>query len=264
VLLNKSDANFRQFDMNYADSNAWVTEKIPPAPKQRTKYGSHDDPSRVSAWKREFDEYVKNGNLPALSMLRLPRDHTSGTTAGISSARAMVADNDYAVGQIVEAISHSPYWKTSAIIIVEDDAQNGYDHVDAHRSIAFAISPFIPRGAHDSRFYNTDSGLRTIELLLGLPPMTQYDAIAPPLNVFDRTADNADPYKAILPSIGILSEINVKTAYRSKDSERLLNPLAEESDPDEELNDILWRSIKGTVPPPRRYTLSLARRDDDD
>jgi hypothetical protein len=160
------------------------------------------------------------------------------------------------VGQIVETISHSPYWKSSAIVIVEDDAQNGYDHVDAHRSIAFAISPFIKKGSHDSRFYNTDSMLRTIELLLGMPPMTQYDAVAPYIDVFGDSPDNDAPYDAVLPTREILAEVNTRKAYRAKDSARLLKTLSEESGPDEQLNDILWRSIKGTTPPPRRYTLA--------
>ena len=264
TLVGKSCAEFRQFDTSYPDSEAWIDAKITPAPKQMLAYGKFKDPSRVTAWKREFAEYVKNGNLPSFSMIRVMRDHTAGTSTGSSSPRAMVADNDYAVGQIVETISHSPYWKSSAIVIVEDDAQNGYDHVDAHRSPAFVISPFIEKGTHDSRFYNTDSALRTIEALLGLPPMTQYDAIAPPIDVFGKTAVNAEPYHAILPSTPILAEVNTRNAYRARDSARLLNPLQEASAPDEQLNDILWRSIKGTPPPARHYTFSVARAKDDD
>lgn len=267
ALLGKSSPNFRQFDMTYADSEAWIEHKLPAAPKQMVAYGEFKDPSRITAWKREFAEYVKNGNLPAFNMLRVPRDHTSGTTEGASSPRAMVADNDYAVGQIVETISRSPYWKSSAIVIVEDDAQNGYDHVDAHRSIAFVISPFIEKGRHDSRFYNTDSALRTIEGLLGLPPMNQYDALAAPIDVFSKTPVNDEPYSAILPAKEIIGEVNTKNGYKALASARMLNPLKEESAPDEALNEILWHSIKGNIKPPeRRYSLSLgdAKRDDDD
>ena len=264
TLVGKSCPEFRQFDTSYADSEAWLNGQITPAPKQMLSYGKYKDPSRVTAWKREFAQYVKNGDLPKFSMIRVMRDHTAGTSPGASTPRAMVADNDYAVGQIVETISHSPYWKSSAIVIVEDDAQNGYDHVDAHRSIAFVISPFIEKGTHDSRFHNTDSALRTIELLLGMPPMTQYDAIASPIDDFSKTAVNAEPYDAILPSKEILGEVNNKKAYRAQDSARLLNPRKEESAPDEQLNDILWRSIKGTPPPPRHYTLSVAQVKDAD
>lgn len=268
ALVGKSDADFRFFDSNYADSEAWVQEKITPAPNQLLEYGAFHDPSRITAWKREFAAYVKNQNLPPLSMIRLIRDHTGGTAAGSSSPRAMVADNDYAVGQLVDTISHSPYWSSSAIVIVEDDAQNGYDHVDAHRSTCYVISPFIAPGAVDSRFYNTDSALRTIELLLGLPPMTRYDALAPPVAVFGPTAAANDaPYEAILPAREILAEVNGKRAYRAQDSARLLNPLREESGPDEQLNDILWRSLRpATTPPPRHYGLltgTAAKKDDD-
>lgn len=258
ALIGENDADFREFDASYADSEAWVKANIAPAPKQMTSYGTFRDPSRVTAWKREFAGYVKEGNLPQLSLLRVMRDHTAGTTAGHSSARAMVADNDYAVGQIVETISHSPYWKSSAIVVVEDDAQNGYDHVDAHRSPCYVISPFIDRATHDSHFYNTDSALRTIERLLDLPPMTQYDAIAPAIDVFGKTTSNSAPYEAIMPAREIIAEVNGQTAYRAADSALLLNPHQEESAPDEELNDILWHSIKGNVPAPqRRYSLRM-------
>ncbi len=265
ALLGHSDAQYRQFDMTYADSEAFGLLGVAPAPKQKATYGALNDPSRVTAWKREFAAFVKNGDLPALSMLRLPRDHTAGTTAGASSPRAMVADNDFAVGQIVQTISQSQYWRSSAIIIVEDDAQNGYDHVDAHRSIAFVISPFVQRGRHDSRFYNTDSALSTIERLLQMPPMTQYDAIAAPLDVFGAQPLNAEPYQAILPSRAILSEVNTAKSPGAAVSARLLDPLREESAPDEALNAILWHSVKGRQKPPaRRYGLRLAAEKDDD
>ena len=266
ALVGKSDPDFRQFDMAYADSEAWKIANIEPAPKQKKTYGAHADPSRVSAWKRDFAGYVKNGNLPALSMLRLPRDHTSGTKAGFSSPRAMVADNDYAVGQIVDVISHSSYWKSSAIVIVEDDAQNGFDHVDAHRSTAYVISPFVEKNTHYNRFGNTDSALHTIELLLGLPPMSAYDAGALPLAVFGKTPSNSAPYEAVLPPSDILAEVNTKASPGAQES-ALLNPLKEESEPDEKLNFILWRALKGNIPAPaRRYSLSapVVKDDDDD
>ncbi len=264
ALVPHTDLNFRLYDMTYADSDAWVIHNAP-APNQMKEYGAHKAPSRFAAWKREFDAYVKNNNLPRFQMVRLPRDHTSGTAPGAHSPRAMVADNDYAVGQLVEAVSKSQYWKKTAIFILEDDAQNGFDHVDAHRSIAFVISPFIKKATRDSRFYNTDSMLRTMELLLGLPPMNQYDAIAAPIAVFDPAAANDAPFEAILPAREIVAEVNKSTAYRAKDSARLLNPLKEESDPDEELNDILWHALKGknTPKPARRYSLRLSVDEDD-
>ncbi len=266
VLVGKSDPNFRQYDITYADSEAWKQHQLAPTASQMPVFGAYKDPSRVTAWKREFATYMQLGNLPALSMIRMPRDHTSGTTAGASSPRAMVADNDYAVGQIVETISRSVVWKSSAIIVIEDDAQNGFDHVDAHRSTAYVISPFVEKSRLDSRFYNTDSALRTVELLLGLPPMNQYDAIAPPLDVFGKTPDNDAPFTAILPARAIIGEVNTRTAYRAAASALILNPLREESAPDEELNNILWHAIKGDQKaPPRRYTLPIeVAKDNDD
>ena len=265
VLMGKTDGSFASFDTTYPDSDARRALVVPAAPKEKTVYGAFNDPSRFAAWKREFDAYVKNGNLPQLSMVRFMRDHTAGTTPGLSSPRAMVADNDYAVGQMVQAISHSPYWKSSAIVIVEDDAQSGYDHVDAHRSTAYVVSPFVRSRCRDSRFYNTDSALRTIELLLGMPPMTEYDAIAPPFDIFAAHPENAGPYVAVLPAAAIVGEVNGRTAYRAADSARLIPTRREESAPDEALNDILWHAIKGAIPAPRRhYSLSApAARDAD-
>ncbi|WP_395094716.1 alkaline phosphatase family protein [Armatimonas sp.] len=257
ALIGVTSDEFRVYDTSFADSEAWLKHGLPPAPKQKVAYGKKGDKSRITAWRREYTELTASGKMPKLMLVRLGRDHTAGTAAGQSSPRAMVADNDYAVGQLVEAVSRGPLWKKTAIFVLEDDAQNGYDHVDAHRSIAFVISPFVPRATHDSRFFNTDSMLRTMELLLGLNPMTLYDATAAPLTVFGAKPDNDAPYTAILPSKAIIGEVNGRTAYRAKDSERLLNPLVEESEADEELNEILWRAIRGanSTPPVRRYSL---------
>ena len=132
------------------------------------------DNKRVDVWLSEFREFEKNGKLPRLNIIRLGNDHTAGTRAGYPTPRAMIAENDVALGRIVEAISNSPYWKESAVFVLEDDAQNGPDHVDAHRSPAFVISPFTKRAAVDSTLYTTSGMLRTMELILGVPPMSQY------------------------------------------------------------------------------------------
>jgi YVTN family beta-propeller protein len=257
VLGPRTDEDYRQFDLAYADSDAWVAYHHP-APKQRKAFGKAASSSRYAEWKREFDAFLRDGNLPRCTMLRLPRDHTQGTTARASSPRAMVADNDYAVGQIVQTVSESPYWKKAAIFILEDDAQNGFDHVDAHRSIALVISPFIQHGTVDHRFYNTDSFLRTMELILGLPPLCQYDAIAPPLQVFGAQPGNDTPYRAILPGAKVIAEVNRATAYRAGDSARL-NFCQEDAVPDQVLNDILWHALEGlrTPKPAIRYGLRL-------
>ncbi len=132
------------------------------------------DARRIDAWLEEFDKFEADGTLPALSIVRLPNDHTSGVSAGFPTPRAMIAENDQALGRLVDVISHSKYWNDSAIFVLEDDAQNGPDHVDAHRSVAFVVSPFVKRGSVDSTLYTTSATLRTMELILGLPPMSQY------------------------------------------------------------------------------------------
>lgn len=265
ALVGRTCDDFRRYDLEYADSEAHLRYNWN-WPRQRKTFGKSNSPSRFTTWKREFDEFVKKGDMPRFQMVRFGNDHTSGTRAGQPTPAAMVADNDYAVGQLVEAVSKSPFWKETAICILEDDAQNGYDHVDAHRSIAFVISPYIKRGTVDSRFYNTDSMLRTMELLLGMPPMSQYDAVASPIAVFGTTPSNDEPYTAILPAREVVCQVNEATAYRSKDSNRISN-LIEEGDVDEDLNDILWGAIKGPhVPRPKVVTglrLGLEARDED-
>ncbi len=243
VLVDHTDLDFLQFDMTYADSDAWRIADAA-CPKQRKAYGRFNAPSRFAEWKREFDNFVRTRTLPRFMMVRMPRDHTSGTTPDLHSPRAMVADNDFAIGQMVEAISASPYWEKTAIFILEDDAQNGFDHVDAHRSIAFVISPYVKAGSVDRRFYNTDSMLRTMGLLLGLPPLCQYDAVASPIAVFGERPENSEQYKAVLPDRKILAEVNQPTAYRAQDSARLDFRRAD-SVADEVLTDIVWGSVKG-------------------
>src|SRR5262245_16341529 len=148
------------------------------------------DNRRVDVWLEEFTDHDRRGQVPALSIIRLGNDHTSGTRAGWPTPRAMVAENDLAIGRLIEAIAASSIWKESAIFILEDDAQNGPDHVDAHRSPVLVVSPFSKRQAVDSTLYTTSSVLRTIELILGLPPMSQYDAAATPMyNAFQPTPD---------------------------------------------------------------------------
>lgn len=239
ALAEKTDPDYREFDTAYADSDAWVKLNSP-APKQMTSFGKNGAPSRYSEWKGEFDAFVKNGNLPSFTMLRLMRDHTAGTAPGNSSPRAMVADNDYAVGEVVDAVSHSPYWKDTVICIVEDDAQSGHDHVDCHRSTALLISPYTRKSFVDHRFWNTDSMLKTIEVMLGMKSMCQYDAFASPIDVFSARRENTEPYNAIMPGADILKEVNTAQSYRAADSARLLNRLQEETGPDLQLNDILW------------------------
>jgi hypothetical protein len=138
------------------------------------------DNKRVDVWLEEFHRFEKDGGLPRLNIVRLGNDHTAGTSPGQPTPQAFVAENDLALGRLVEAISKSRFWPESAIFVLEDDAQNGPDHVDAHRSVLLVASPWAKRGHVDSTLYSTSSVLRTMELVLGLPPMSQYDAAAAP------------------------------------------------------------------------------------
>lgn len=249
ALKDHTDPSFPEFDMDFADSDLWKRLSKTSA-RQKKAFGANKSTSRFAEWKHEFDGFVASGSMPSLQFLRLPRDHTSGTSAGQWAPRAMVADNDYAVGQVVEAVSHSKFWKSTAICILEDDAQNGFDHVDCHRSTALVISAYMERGRHDSRFYNTNSMLKTIEVLLGLPPMTAFDATADVIGGIGANPVNSDPYDAIVPNASIAGEFNEEDAYRAKDSARLIATTHEDSAADLELNDILWGSIMGHKPKP--------------
>jgi len=201
----------------------------------------------------EFREFEQNGNLPNLIVMLLPDDHTNCTSPGYPTPRAMVADNDLALGRLVEAISSSVYWRDSAIFVLEDDAQSGPDHVDSHRSILLAASPFVKRGVVDHTFYTTSGVLRTIELILGLPPMSQYDAAATSMyNAFTGTPNLAG-YRHVDPIVS-LTERNLPSSYGSPQSLAMDFSL-EDRAPEALLNEILWRSIRGAhapVPPPRR------------
>ena len=226
------------------------------------------DNQRIDVWLEEFREFEKNGALPSLNILRLGNDHTSGSRPGSNTPRAMIAENDHALGRLVEAISKSRYWKESAIFVLEDDAQNGSDHVDAHRSIGFIVSPYTQRkGFVDSTLYTTSGFLRTMELILGLEPLSQYDAAATPAyNAFALTADTA-PFQALAPRIDV-NEKNDAEAWGAKESSEM-NLAEADRAPDLLLNEIVWRSVRGRdskMPPPVRAA-SLKRGimgDDDD
>ena len=205
------------------------------------------DARRVDVWLKEFREFEQNGKLPRISIFHLGNDHTAGTRAGFPTPTAMIAENDAALGRIVDAISHSRYWKESAIFILEDDAQNGPDHVDAHRSVALVASPWTRRGAVDSTLYTTSAMLRTIELILGLPPMSQYDAAATPMYRSFQTKPDLRPFDARLARVPT-DERNASTAYGAEASALMDFDEADEA-PDLELNEIIWRSVRGANSP---------------
>ena len=229
------------------------------------------DARRIDAWLEEFHKFEADGTLPALSILRLPNDHTSGVSAGSPTPRAMIAENDQALGKLVEAISHSTYWNDSAIFILEDDAQNGPDHVDAHRSPAFIASPYVKRGSVDSTLYTTSGMLRTMELILGLPPMSQYDASAHPMYGSFTNTPALAPFTRRDARVK-LDEMNPGTGPDARAS-AAMDFTQEDRAPEIELNEILWRSVHGpsaVMPPPRHaafirpHVASEIGDDDDD
>ncbi len=227
------------------------------------------DLDRVEVWRREFAAYERNGSLPRLNIIRLPNDHTNGTVPHKPTPRAYVAQNDLALGRLVETISTSRYWKESVIFVLEDDAQNGSDHVDAHRSLALVVSPFTRHRTVDHTMYTTCGVLRTLELILGLPPMSQYDAAARPLYNAFRTTPNPAPFRA-LPARVSLEEKNGPDAPGAKASMAMDFSDADRT-PEVPLNEIIWKSIRGAqspMPPPVRtgFIRSVAAgvdRDDD-
>jgi YVTN family beta-propeller protein len=227
------------------------------------------DARRVDVWLKEFTDEDARGAVPALSIIRLGNDHTNGTRPGMPTPRAMVAENDVALGRLVEAVSKSRIWKESAIFVVEDDAQSGPDHVDAHRSIALTISPFSRRRVVDSTMYTTSGVLRTMELILGLSPMSQYDAAATPMyHAFQPTPDLAS-FVRIAPRISI-DEKNDALAWGAGASLEM-NMSEADLTPERELNEIVWRSVKGahSIMPPAVRSAFVRRptggdADDDD
>jgi DNA-binding beta-propeller fold protein YncE len=206
------------------------------------------DVVRFTEWKREFDAFERTRTLPQLEIVRFGRDHTAGTRTGENTPEAMVADNDRAVGLLVDAVSHSPDWGSTAIFVLEDDAQNGPDHVDEQRSTLYLASPYA-RGGLQHEHYTTSSVLRTIELILGLPPMTPYDAGARPLFAAFTAAPDPRPFDARDAQIDVDAR-NGRSAYRAADSARLDFAHAD-AVPDAVLNDILWHATRGDAPLPR-------------
>jgi YVTN family beta-propeller protein len=211
------------------------------------------DNERVDVWLEEFRRFEKEGGLPRLSIIRLGNDHTEGTRPGALTPRAMVAENDLALGRLVEAITKSRFWPESAVLVLEDDAQNGPDHVDAHRSPLLVASPWARRGTVDSTLYTTAGVLRTIELVLGIPPMSQYDAAATPLFGAFAAKPDPTPYD-VRPARVDIKERNREDAPGAQASLRM-NMIEADLAPERELNEILWKSVKGAdsvMPPPVR------------
>ncbi len=235
------------------DSGIQIRDVADPVLKPHTSYyfRQHDrsfsDINRIQVFLHDLAGWEKTGDMPQLIVMTIGNDHTEGMRPGIRSPISCVADNDQSVGIMVEGLSKSKFWGSTAMFVLEDDAQDGADHVDSNRSIAYVISPYVKHHAVDSTFYNTTSVLRTIELILGLKPMTMFDVSARPMsNVFTSTPDMStytnEPPRVPLdvknPMTGPLAERSNKLDFRESD---LADP--------RELNDILWLAIRGTPPP---------------
>jgi len=223
------------------------------------------DTLRFRMWKQEFDSLLNIGQVPQFNTLRFGNDHTEGVRLGRPSPYAHVADNDLAVGMFVEHLAKSPIWNQTAVFILEDDAQNGADHVDAHRSPAYLAGGFVKRGFVDHTLYTTTSVLRTMELILGLSPMTQYDAAATPMwRCFDTVA-RPFPFKAIIPGVDLKQKNTAMNEWQRRSE--LFNFAKEDSNNDVEFNKVLWHGIKGNIPfpgPRRAAFLSVSEEEDDD
>jgi hypothetical protein len=217
------DPGFRSFDMDYSDLR------------------------RAERFLAELRRFEQEGEMPRLVIVRQPNDHTAGTTRGKLTPTAYVAENDLALGQVIEAISHSRFWPQTAVFVVEDDAQNGPDHVDAHRTIAYVISPYARRRAVDSTLYSTASMLRTMELILGLEPMTQFDAAAQPMLACFQAQPDLRPYHA-QPARVSLEERNGEKAWGAEEAERM-DFTREDAADDLRLNELIWRSVRGPDQP---------------
>ena len=245
TLRGHIDEKYRGFDLNYLDAK------------------------RANRFIEELKRFEDEGDMPGLQVIRLPGDHTQGATANKRTPSAYVADNDAALGRIIEAISQSKFWPQTAIFVVEDDAQNGADHVDAHRTLAFAVSPYTKRHVVDSTMYSTSSMLRTMELILGLKPMSQFDAAATPMFNAFQAAPDVHPYTA-LPARIDLEQKNTKVSWGEKAS-RTMDFSKEDAVDDLLLNEVIWRAVRGDnspMPAPTRaafvFTHSKSKTDDDD
>lgn len=264
-LEGRFNIDYRNFDMNTPDS--MTVDSYRAARESNASAlinNSHAEErfrgnSRLGSWLQEFRTFAterENGTgdrLPNLSVMRLSNDHTDGIGARRPTPQFYVADNDYALGLLVEAVSNSPYWKDTCIAVVEDDAQDGPDHVDAHRSVALLISAYNKPGTLIHEFHNTVSLIRTIEVLLGIDPMNQLDATATPINVF-RVEPDLRGYKALLPNVALDNLVtpparDAATAYWMRQTEEQDLEHADMADP-EILNRIIWFSVRGNVPMP--------------
>jgi DNA-binding beta-propeller fold protein YncE/phospholipase C len=262
--------SYGEFVQDAKSTNAPATAKLAALkdhfdPWFRSFDTGYPDILRADRFISELKRLEAEGDMPRLQIVRLPNDHTAGTLVGSLTPRAYLADNDLALGRVVEAVSRSKFWPQTAIFVLEDDAQDGPDHVDAHRSPALIISPYTRRGVVDSTMYSTSSMLHTIELILGLKPMTQFDATATPMYYAFVSQPDTRPYES-LPANITLTERNSRLSWGSSASQKM--DFSKEDATDENLlNQIVWHSVRGPdtpMPAPRHAAFVFATNKDGD
>jgi len=252
-LADRAGITYRNYGAFIDESKPgnYVATKAKLAAHTNTAFSGYDldipDQVRADIWLKDFQEFVRTGNLPALQIVRLPNDHTAGGSAGKPTPRAYMADNDLALGRVIEALTRSPFWKSTVVFVIEDDAQDGPDHVDSHRSPLFVISPYT-RGRVFHRFANTTDVLATIEDILGLGRMSQFDHYGRPLREIWESTPDLTPYVALIPSVP-LDEKNPARGAMAEASKKLRLD-KEDSSNDDLFNRILWQTIKGDQPYP--------------
>lgn len=219
--------------------------KVPSS--NRGRWVGARDMDRVACWIDDLHKAEQTGVLPRFTIMSLGENHTRGTTPGAFTPDACVASNDIGVGRIVEAATRSKFWKEMAIFIIEDDAQNGPDHVDAHRTVGLVISPYCKRGFVDSTLYTTASMVRTMELILGLPPLTQYDAGATPMFNCFRKKLEITPYQVLTPKVDLMAKNTTRSPF-SKESAKM-DFREYDRAPEDQLNRILWHTARGPDAP---------------
>jgi YVTN family beta-propeller protein len=253
----KSGVSFRDYGeyINYWESpknNQWTPDDPGIGNDYDPSYAGWDlsisDMTRYNEWEKEFKQFEENQNLPSFEMVYLPNDHTSGTSPSSLTPQAMVAQNDCALGKLVDTVSHSKYWKDTAIFVVEDDPQAGTDHVDAHRTESLVISPYTQKGTVDSTMYDQDSMVRTMEMILGMNPMNQFDASAVPMLNSFTDHPNFAPFDSEQETY----PMDLKNGQKAPDAatSAQMNWSKPDANSPKKLNQIIWKATKGNDPYP--------------
>ncbi|HMD60456.1 MAG TPA: alkaline phosphatase family protein, partial [Opitutaceae bacterium] len=264
--------SYGEFTVNPAKAGEPVESNLPALkghvdPSYRGWDLKFHDRDRASEFIAELHRYEAAGDMPRLQIVRLPQDHTAGAKLGEWTPAAMVADNDLALGRVVEALSRSRFWARTAVFVVEDDAQNGPDHVDAHRTEALVAGPFVRRGVVDSTPYSTCSMLHTIELILGLDPMSQFDSAAAPMRSSFQPAPDLSPFRALAARVDIEERNQRKNASAAVSSRFDLS--REDAVDEQDFNRVIWAAVRGDdrpMPAPVRaaFVRRLPANGDDD